>query len=337
MIPIRLAIPLVCALSPLAATSSEAPVASSEAGAARGELLARCPIDDGPGHIVLALELQGTGPHRVLLDTGSATTVLDAEFAAQLELPTTPAGSMGGAGPGSVPIEVTPQVRISIPATEEAAGLAFTETDVAVLSLRHVLGPLASRTPERGPIVGIVGGTLLTRVVAEIDRRANLLSLFAPESYRDPDGALLLPMTLEAGGFPVLEGSFVPLRRGEPRDRIGGKLLLDLGANHGLAVHWPTVQEHELVDEGDPAQSTVGAGVRLDGAVAPFRMAPAREIRIGDFALESAVIELATGPGGAPPIDNLVGFVGTDLLKGHVTVLDYSRGRLLLVPILPVR
>ncbi len=64
------------------------------------------------GHIVMPVWIEGDGPHWFVLDTGNQNTVFYAHLGEKLGLDMQPLGEMGGAGSGSITVQMASDVHV---------------------------------------------------------------------------------------------------------------------------------------------------------------------------------------------------------------------------------
>ena len=67
----------------------------------------------------------------------------------------------------------------------------------------------------------------------------------------------------------------------------------------------------------------------IDGVMFEYRTAPLTHAELGGLVLDESRVLFMTTPGGGPPIENLVGAVGSGLFSGDRVTLDYPGGRLI--------
>lgn len=278
-------------------------------------------IDITTGHIVMPTWIAGDGPYWFVLDTGNQNTTIFAHVAENAGLDTEPMGEMGGAGSGSVTVRRAIAVPVGI--GEAGTEIRFEEPTVTVL-------PDAAQLPDFNgkQIAGFLGTTLIERAMTSVDYGAGELVLSPREDYRVPGGAKVLEMKL-AFGFPYFEGALTPTLMGKDTEPVAGNYLLDLGATYGLEIDYEDANAIGLVGSDDPQQKQVGQGRGIDGVMFEMRTAPLAQATIGGLELDADAVLFMTTPGGGPPIENLVGAVGSGLFTGGRVTLDYAGGRLI--------
>jgi hypothetical protein len=140
-------------------------------------------------HIAVQVKLNGHGPFRMVLDTGSPVTFISRKVAQKIGLMTAEAASrpalMGMGGQGTLKtVEI---------------GCAVTK-DLGVLILDHPVIDLVSEV--EGPVAGIVGFSFFARFKTTIDYAASRVT-FAPSAYAPEDAVrTIMAKLFSAGGKP---------------------------------------------------------------------------------------------------------------------------------------
>ena len=298
------------------------PAAPAEAAPAAAPLT--LPVLTDSGYLVHEVWLGGEGPFWAVLDTGNQGTILFASVAGRLGLETAPLGEMGGAGPGSVPVEEATDVAVGMRG-EDGAELVWTEPRVTVLPDAYALPPIEGRR-----IDAFLGATLLREHLVTIDYPAGRLTLSPREGWEPPADALVLAFELTAG-FPHLGGTVTPLLRGEPVEPVTGRFLLDLGSPFPLELEHAEVAARGLLDGDDPARRAEGTAMGIDGVPMEILSGALGAVELGGAGVtgrpgfDRAI--LPTVAGGGPPIEGLVGSLGSAPFRGGRLTLDYAGGR----------
>tara|TARA_E500000318_G_scaffold8683_1_gene7955 strand:- start:70908 stop:71855 length:948 start_codon:yes stop_codon:yes gene_type:complete len=278
-------------------------------------------IDTATGHIVLPVWIEGDGPYWFVLDTGNQNTTIFAYVAEDAGIETEPLGEMGGAGSGSLTVEQASDVRVSLGDSGDL--LSFTDAMVTVL-------PDAAELPAFNGkrVAGFLGASLIERYITSIDYGSGELVLTDREAYEMPDDAKVMQIKI-AMGFPYFEGQVTPMLMGKKTKPVVGNFLLDLGATYAIDIDYEEADTLGLVDADDPDQQLAGQGRGIDGVMFEMRTAPLAEAELGGLELNESRVLFMTTPGGGPPIENLVGNVGSGLFMGDRVTLDYEGGRLI--------
>ncbi len=278
-------------------------------------------IDTATGHIVLPVWIEGDGPYWFVLDTGNQNTTMFAYVAKGAGIETSPLGEMGGAGSGSLTVEQASDVRVSLGKSGDL--LSFTDAMVTVL-------PDAAQLPEFNGkrVAGFLGASLIERYMTSIDYGTSELVLTDRDAYEMPDAARVMEIKI-AMGFPYFEGRVTPMLMGKKTEPIVGNFLLDLGATYAIDIDFEQADALGLVDANDPDQQLAGQGMGIDGVMFDLRTAPLAHATLGGLEIDESRVLFMTTPGGGPPIENLVGNVGSGLFVADRVTLDYAGGRLI--------
>lgn len=278
-------------------------------------------IDTATGHIVLPVWIEEGGPYWFVLDTGNQNTTMFAYVAKEAGLETSPLGTMGGAGSGSLTVEKATEVRVSL--GESGDLLSFTEGMVTVL-------PDAAQLQEFNGkrIAGFLGASLIERYITSIDYGSGELVFTDHDAYELPEDARVMEIKI-AMRFPYFEGEVTPMLMGKPTEPVAGNFLLDLGATYAIDIDYEQADTLGLVEADDPDQQLAGQGRGIDGVMFEMRTAPLAHAQLGGLELDESRVLFMTTPGGGPPIENLVGNVGSGLFMGDCVTLDYKGGRLI--------
>jgi hypothetical protein len=136
-----------------------------DSGSSRVTPLHTIPFGLRAGHIVLTAEINGVTA-RMILDSGSGTSTLDAEWAKPLDLP-----------PVGAPVTALGAATVSVPiATAKSIRLGTLE----LLDQRVVIVPLTGPSAQSGmPIHGTIG-----RPLSHSPLRSRVFRLQAPASSR---------------------------------------------------------------------------------------------------------------------------------------------------------
>jgi hypothetical protein len=278
-------------------------------------------VDIATGHIVMPVWIEDDGPYWFVLDTGNQQTTFFAYVAEEAGLETKPLGDMGGAGSGSLTVEQANDVRVSI--GQNGKLLSFTDDTATVL-------PDAAQLPDFNgkQIAGFLGASLIEKYMTTIDYDTGELFFNDHDVYLMPDDAKVMQIKM-AMGFPYFEGQITPKLMGKATEPVVGNFLLDLGATYAIDLDYEQAKELGLVDADDPDQRLAGHGQGIDGVMFEMREAPLASATLGGMKLDEKSVLFMTTQGGGPPIENLVGNIGSGLFDGGRVTLDYEGGRLI--------
>ncbi len=253
----------------------------------------RVAMAEGVGHVLIDVKLDGRGPYRMILDTGAATTVIDADLVSELGLK-----SLG-------------TTRIGDPSNPEA-----NEVDVVKIDSVEVGGARFEGVDAvgwRGPSLtraigarGVLGLPTFHDCLLTIDYPKREVEV-APGELPVPDGKQVLELALN----PIAE---IPIA-------VAGRKAsahLDIGNASSLAV--PGSWQSDLRTKGEVRK---GAGMRASGPV-EFAVATLDgDLTIGEQVFHDPEIRFDG------KLDHAN--VGYGLLQGFAVTLDQRNGRVRLV------
>jgi hypothetical protein len=256
----------------------------------------------------------GGHPLRVLFDTGTDPSAVDAGLARRLALRTGGSGVGQGAASDAVPFTeaVLPWLRLSDPVADSAQALVVRDLFAPALDLGGL--------PFQVDIV--LGYNVLRQVALRIDYRRRLLTLAHPDlGASSVAGAVVLPLVFFEH-FPALtdlevDGRSIPLA------------TIDTGSNGALTVGPDLAETLGLLPGAHDVTAARGAGFGGGGEVIRRRC---RQLRLGSFELGAVELDAhlsASGDLGRAGRAN----IGNRLLaRFDAVVLDYQRGLIILEP-----
>lgn len=253
----------------------------------------RVTMAEGVTHVLIDVKLNGRGPYRMILDTGAATTVLDADLVRDLGLE-----SLGTTRIGDPSNPLANEVDRVLIDSVEVGGARFER--VAGVGWR---GPsLTSGIGARG----VLGLPTFRDCLLTIDYPKREVEI-APGDVPEPDGKSILPLELR----PIAE---IPLE-------VAGRKAsahLDIGNASSLIV--PASWQSELKTKGELRR---GAGMRASGPVGFASGTLDGDLTIGEHVFHDPEIRF----------DDKLNHVniGYGVLRGFVLTLDQKNGRVRLV------
>lgn len=282
------------------------------------------PIRAAEGYVVHEVWLNDEGPFWCVLDTGNAQTIVFDRVARKLGLDTEPLGEMGGAGPGSIPVLATRGLEVLLHG-DDGGKVSFEEPTAIVLPDEATLPDIEGKR-----IDAFLGATLIERYATTIDYPRAQLRLREFSSYSAPADAQVFSIDLTAG-FPHFQGRVVAKRAGTDTDAMEGNFLLDLGAAYTVQVDFEPAQVRRLFDGDDPERRSEGSIMGIDGVMMDILSVPASSVEMGGVTLDVQRVLLLPTASGGPPIDNLVGNVGSGCFRSGSLTLDYPGKRVVFV------
>ncbi len=164
---------------------------------------------------------------------------------------------------------------------------------------------------------GIIGYSVLSRTISEIDLEKGAISIYDPATYLNDRGHWAELIVKDR--VPCVKASF--------EDHTGW-FRLDTGANSTVTMHEPAVRELGLLEGRETTDTKLGG-------VGGFVAAKSGELAwfdIGGTRIEKVHAEFATEAKGAFAESRTLGNIGTKILKSFVIVLDYPHSRIAFVP-----
>ncbi len=275
-----------------------------------GDRALEIPFDDDFNLVFLEVRVNGSQPRSFLLDTGFDTSVLNADRIEELGL--VPLGKEAVAQPGGT-VETTrlEGVRFELPGVEFGSG-----------PIQAV--PLTGLEPFVGRRVdGILGHDFVSLAVVELDYPRRVLRLYDPAGFRAAEGAVALPVTVEASE-PFVDLTLVRLDGAS----VTGRFKIDTGSMDVAGLNRNFTDENALVAANQARVPIPGLAVGGETKGYLVRFAA---MRFGPFDLPSPVIGVTTDSAGFEDRAN-AGTIGGDLLRRFRVTLDYAHGRMLLAP-----
>ena len=184
------------------------------------------------------------------------------------------------------------------------------------------LGPIAAQAGR--PLDGILGYSLLSRFVVEIDYPRRCLSVFDPLDYEYAGPGVSVPITFK-DNLPYVKATVV-LPDGRS---VSGKFVIDTGASTNLLLSAEAV-EREGVTAAVPKTVTVRA--RGVGGVKDVRLARMARLDVGGFSLKEPVAALQPAGAGYISAPGTAGNIGGGILNRFKVVFDYPHRRMFLEP-----
>jgi predicted aspartyl protease len=281
--------------------SFQAPRTPDDTTVAGGEVTVPIEVN---GYVTLEARLNGQGPFAFILDTGGHA-ILTPEAAALLGLHPAGAGSSGGTGSGTLPIQFAKVDRAEI-------------GGVTLVSQTFLVIPLQYATVERGKrpaLAGILGLELLERLAVRLDYRNHTLTFWPRESYKRAGKANALPITF-ADDIPLLRAQL---------NGIPGDFALDTGNTGSLLVQHVWADHHGLGDEmkrGIPivAFGTGGASQSWASRLSVFELAGS--------SFHHILAVYAEDEQGALSSRTEAGNIGNGILQNFALDFDYSHERI---------
>ncbi len=217
-------------------------------------------------HIVLKVQVDNSRPLSFVLDTGDQLAIINLDRAKELGLKLEGELHMGGAGTAVSTGSFVRGSRFTIPGFP-----GFSQPLNAAL-------PIGRMAPRFGQdFDGIIGGEFIKQFVLELDYQARVIRLHDKDKFSYTGSGESIPITLNSGGHPILEGQVTPVGSAP----VTGKFVLDVGSSGALALYSPFVSGHSLLGASLPTIKAIGVGGA--GGEVSARIGRVSELKIGRF------------------------------------------------------
>ena len=264
--------------------------------------------------IFLEARVNNSAPLTFLLDSGAGSgLVLYFKAAQALGLNLQGKGKGGGAGEGTFETKSVKGVSLRLP------GVEMNNQTVVVF-------PPEKTSVGFGRVVdGVIGYTLFSRYVVELDYQSKVVNLYEPKSYQYTGSG-------ESVGLKIM--SNVPFTRVkipiDGRKPVEGDFIVDLGAARFIMIlNTPLVETNKLLATQktikEPGAEGVGGEVKLFVGRLP-------QLQLGRFTVTDPVVHFAQDRKGAFASSEFSGVIGGELLRRFKVVFDYAHKRMILEP-----
>jgi predicted aspartyl protease len=260
------------------------------------------PFDFLHNQIVLAARVNGQGPYRFVLDSGTRSSTIDLALARRLRLILGPPAEGAGAGRGSV------AARPTVLGQVEVGGLVARDLPAAAIDLSEVSRQLARR------LDGVLGYSFLNSRILQVDYFRRRIRFYRERPEPVSPARAVFPMRFRANSvLPALEdcainGTRIPV-------------TIDTGSSLGLILFPPAIKLlglEALAREGAPVEA---AGYRGRARLTQGWVTSAAIERIELGAIEVTYVE--SGYGEDEPLGVRGGNLGNAVLQDFVLTLDY--------------
>lgn len=277
--------------------------------------VASIPIEvDGENYVFIKASVNGSAPLNFILDSGAGSgLVLYFKAAQALGLKLQGKGKGGGAGEGTF-------------ATTSIKGVSLSFPGVEMGNQTFVVFPPGKNSAFDRVVDGVIGYTLFSRYVVEVDYQSRVVNLYEPKTYQYMGSGESIPLRI-LSNVPFARMK-IPI---EGRKPLEGDFIVDLGAgrftvilntvlvesNNLLAVAKKTIKE--------PGAEGVGGDVKLLVGRVP-------SLQLGSFTLTDPVVHFAQDRKGAFASSEFSGVIGGELLRRFKVLFDYAHKRMILEP-----
>jgi hypothetical protein len=287
-----------CAFSPLTAARNHV-IADANASFT-------LPFDLVDNRVFAEARLNGRGPFRLLLDTGSGGVTISTDVAQQLGL------HVGDAGEGQGVGEKTVHAGHAQIAQVQIGELALAGVDSNVMDLSDAPQVFGTKQFE-----GIIGLPVFERMVVKHDYVNRVLAFTAPDKF-DYAGSGVIVHFERPRQIPVVTAVL---------DGVPGNFGVDTGARSSLLLYGPFCAQNNLQEKyGAKLEGVTGWGI---GGPVRSLLARASTLQIGDVTVRDLVIRLSAQKTGLTTSSAMAGLIGPDVLSQFDVTFDYPRTRII--------
>ncbi len=263
-----------------------------------GRAAVTVPLEIQDGHLFVRVRIDGKGPFRMLLDSGSINVLLP-DIARTLQL----LPDVASAGSD---VNVVRAKRLDI------GGVLIAKPAFATIDLKAFL----QRVEGVDDVAGVIGTEIFKRMPVTIDYDRAQLVLHRPATFKYAGKATAVPLSFR-GTMPRVRARV---------DGADGVFDIGTGARGSLTLAAPFVEANDLAAKYRATQ-TVVAGSSVSGPVRGG-LARAGELDVGGVPVRQPVVVLAApGTGAAANVDaSSAGSIGYGVLRRFKPTFDYARG-----------
>ena len=257
-------------------------------------------------HIYAGVSVNGK-PYTFIFDTGGVNLVTP-PTAQQLGLKSEGQMQANGAGSGHMEAGLTKVSSLQL-------GNATVKDQVFIVT------PLNAMSNVEGiDMTGMVGFETFRRFVTRVDYANHILTLIDPKKFDPKDAGVAVPFTFNGNTIEV-QGNY---------NGVSGNFTVDTGSRASLTLNAPFVAKNNLrTSAGKGVDAVAGWGV---GGPTRAYVTRGNVLKIGSFAVNDLVVEMATDTGGAFTDAALAGNIGAGVLKRYIVTLDYEHNTMYLKP-----
>ena len=278
--------------------------------------LASIPLEiAGENYVLIKARVNDSEPLTFLLDSGGGSgLVLYYKAAEALKLKGAGRGNGGGAGESTFE-------------TTSIKGASLRLSGITMNNQTFVVFP-PEQTGETGgrAVDGLIGYSLFSRYVVEIDYQSKVVNLYEPAVYQYTGGGESIPIEiLSKVPFARVQ---IPLAGRKP---LEGRFLVDSGAGRFvLILNTPLVAANNLL--AVPEKTLTEPGARGVGGEVKLIAGRWSSLQLGHFTLTDPVIHFAQDRKGTFASPDFNGVIGGELLRRFKVIFDYAHKRMILEP-----
>lgn len=252
--------------------------------------------------IVIEVFINGRGPFRMMVDTGTTPSAIDTAVATKIGLRLGESAPGSGAGTEAITAQETEFDELSL-GTFRAKKVAAATTDLTKLKVKV------------GPIDGVLGYSVLRGKIVQFDYPNRRLRFFSAFDARPAaKGSIArIPFRLNSYDGPIIDRVVVKNRR--------VTAILDTGSSEGLLFTPEAIRRIGFAEEMAKSRSSGAMGYAGTFTVLEGKIA---NVRIGTLTLESPDA-IFTPPKSGHDGQGYDVNIGNRLMKEFVVTLDYKK------------
>lgn len=260
--------------------------------------------------VFVPTRVDGRGPYRFLVDTGSSGTTLEDALRKKLALRPIDRGVGEGAGEAKVPFETYQVASIAV------GHVTFGPIDAPAFDNRTLAAVIGFEAFD-----GVVGVELFKRAVVTLDARRSEVVLSTATPFRPVRGARRVSFALSPDDVPVVEATI---------NGVPGLFEIDTGDRSAVTLYGPFWRQHRLESTFDRTV-TAQTGYGLGGPILSL-VGRARSFVFGNVDARQPVVRLSLQRAGAFTASTYAGSIGMGLLARYRCSFDYQHKALWLEP-----
>jgi Aspartyl protease/PDZ domain len=269
----------------------------------------------GDNYVLIKARVNNSEPLTFLLDSGAGSGLVLYNAAAEtLKLKSAGKGKGSGAGEATFETALVKDVSLSF-------------SGATMEKQTFVVFPPNSPPPAFGRAVdGVIGYSLFSRYVVEIDYQSKMVNLYEPATYQYAGRGESIPLNIMSNvPFARIQ---IPLAGRKP---LEGKFIVDLGAGRFvLILNTPVVTSNSLLTV--PTKTITEPGAQGVGGEVKLIVGRLPSLQIGNLSLTDPVIHFAQDRKGAFASSDFSGVIGGELLRRFKVIFDYAHKRMILEP-----
>ena len=264
-------------------------------------------------HIIIQLRLDDSEPLNFLFDSGAGGTLITKEVADSLRFKSTAKRKNIGVT-GSHKVGVIKGIKLEV-GDKKLGNITLLSTD----------NPLEELDDGR-KVHGVIGYTILSKYIVEIDYSLQQLNLFNRNSFTYDGNGQTLPIKLESN-LPVTKATIL-MYNGVTFD---GDFLVDTGARSYLIISAPSVVKFNMA-ENIGNYYTVRAEIGSSQKRTKIRYGKLQSMQFAEHNFQDLPVALSSDNKGVLSKEDLNGIIGNRLLKRFNVIFDYQHELIHLEP-----